>query len=352
MLMIFFITFKLSFLIAESPSADELKEGIYRNFEKYNNMEFVYNVKSKNKDGVFENTQNTFRLHIPSEGYPWQCIVVKKENDEGQLQIDNFTVFNGRETHVFSQAELREGNWSHASKIAGFGWDRFMSDSYPIFLAASAVGIPFTTIDSHAYEKFWEQEKEFRQSPKEKIVLDGYDVWIYRYKKNNYEIESGYLANGNSYFLVSISIKDTKTNKIGQKIQVETVGEKYGVVFPKKGHVYMERAYATVEDSKYKGTDYFFEVINVERLENVTPENWLPEVLPGTVISDHINGGTITIPFSDEQRKKIIEKAENMLPASSESKYTLIFRIVCITLGIIMIIFGTYRSIIKKIRKK
>ena len=348
LLLFLFVFNYLSLLSAATvlPSVEEIKEGADNNFKRYSDYEFIYNVRSKNSQGVFENTQNVFRLHVPKEGYPWQCIIIKKDHDTRQ-QIDRFMAFNGGETMVYDRSELRKDNWSKASKIAGFGWDRFLDDSYPIFLSTSIVGLPLTNLSPHAYESFWTPKKEFFQTPTEQSTLDGHDVLVYRYVIRGYEHELRYLVNGSSYVLVGAYSKNLNTGKVLMEVKTEAIGEKDGIVFPKKGHVFREVALATSEGSKYQGTDYFFDVVEVNRLDKVSQNSWLPEVPPGTIIADHINGGTVTIPFSEEQQKEILAKAEGLTPPTGGIGY-LILRVFCVTLGFIMIIVGIYSRCTRK----
>lgn len=257
MLLLIFILSGLSLrsMAGVQPSAEDLRKGADGHFKRYSDYEFVYQVRSKNPQGVFENTQNIFRLHIPEEGYPWQCIIIKKAHGS-QQQIDRFMAFNGRETMEYDRSEQREGNWSKASTIAGYGWDRFLEDAYPVFLSTSTVGLPYTNLSPHAYESFWDQQKERFLAPTEQAILDGYDVLVYHSTIKGCEIERRYLVNGPYNVLVGVYVKDLDTGKVSEDFKVESVGEKDGIVFPKKGHLLREMALAEIAESKYQGTDY------------------------------------------------------------------------------------------------
>lgn len=77
--------------------------------------------------------------------------------------------------------------------------------------------------------------------------------------------------------------------------------------------------------------------MEVNRLAHVSQDSWFPEVPPGTLIADHVNGGTITIPFSEEQEREIA--SADGLPLSAE-KNSVTFRVFCIALGMVVIAVG------------
>ncbi len=308
----FFSVSLISIAIASPPSIEEVKTGIEKHYSSYNDFEFTYNVRSKNPKGEYDETQNTYRLHIPEEGYPWQYLVRRKKSPfDNTLQIEHFSVFNGKETWVYSRSELREGNRSKCAIAAGYSWDTFINDPYSQFLVKSIVGLPFTDMSSHAYDKLWGQQKDAQQFAG-KRELDGHDVFIFKrlYGKGR-ECELHVLG-APHFMVVRMKATDINDKKLLQLIDVEEIGQEEGIVFPKKGHC-LRSPYKS-DSIEITGIDYSYDVTQVRHLYNVKQAAWFPDIPPGTAVANHITGKNTSLPWSKRQREIIAMQAEALVP--------------------------------------
>ena len=333
--------------IASPPSIEEVKRGIEEHYAKYNDYEFVYDVKSKTPKGEYEKLHNTYRLHMPEEGHPWQYLVKKKNSPLDNIsEIDNFSAFNGKETRVFERVALRKGDWSKCVKVAGYSWDSFINDPYSQFLVQSIVGLPFTTMDDHAYDKFWEQKKDAHQFAG-KRTLDGHDVFIFKSdngKNKEYEL---HVLGPPHFMIVRVKATNIDNGKVLQLIDVEKIGSDKGIIFPKKGHCF--RASHKSNSAEITGIDYSYDVTEVRHLDKVDPATWFPEIPPGTVVVDHIVGENITLPWSDRQKKLLAKQREDLVP-SLASPISSTFRKVCFAVGLLLIFLIVFLHL-KKVRK-
>lgn len=293
---------------ADAPSLEDVRAGIESHYAAYNDFEFVYRVKAKDQNGDYDDTQNTYRLHIPDEGYPWQYLVVRKPSpDDNTLQIERFRAFNGQETWVYSRSPLREGNWSKCAKAAGYSWDAFLGDYYSQLLVTSIVGLPFTTLSPQAYDDFWKKKKETLHFAG-KTELDGREVLILRSNGDGGTEVEYHVLGAPHFMIVRIQITETGSKKTTQLFDVEEIGEEQGVVFPKKGRYF--RAPGVPGPNEDASGDYSFNVIEVRHLDKVAQTAWFPEIPPGTAVSDHIAGKTYSVPWSDQQREIMAKQAE------------------------------------------
>jgi hypothetical protein len=92
---------------------------------------------------------------------------------------------------------------------------------------------------------------------------------------------------------------NTKENKVMQLIEVAEIGEEKGLVFPRKGR------WLDAPGKSDPGVDYSFEVMEVNRLEDVNQGDWFPEFPAGTSVWDQIFRERFHVPWSERQQKKV-----------------------------------------------
>lgn len=71
-------------------------------------------------------------------------------------------------------------------------------------------------------------------------------------------------------------------------VNVERLGEKDGFLYPKKGNIYWKVSQTSHIDDKFKGTEYSYEVIEVNRLKDVRRDTWFPKLPPRTDVRDKV----------------------------------------------------------------
>lgn len=331
--------------MAAPPSLEEIKSGLEDSYVAYNDLEFVYDVTFKKGDGTFDEVRKVYRLHIPKEGHPWQCILeVKKSRIDQVDEIHRFAAFNGEETWMFSRSPLREGNWSHCAKVGRYQWDSFVYDSYSRLLTRSIVGLPFVTLTPDAYEQFWTKQKA-RMEFAGKRTLGGDDVWIFKGSRKNKLYEWHFLGPPRA-MMVRAKATNTNDNSVEILIDVEKIGDLNGITYPQKGKVFRTSSLVSSDDV-YKGTDYSFRVIQVTPLKDVRQDTWFPEIPPGTAVANHITGEDTSIPFSDRQRELIAEQSENLVPPLKSSDSSRV-RMICVALTVSLILL----AIVIRFRRK
>ena len=292
--------------IVTPPSLEELKEGIEKHYHSYSDYEFVYNVKSKISKAKYERTQNTYRLHVPEKGYPWQYLVQRKRDPmDNTLQVEHFIVFNGKQSWEYFRSESI-GKRSKCVKVAGYHWQPFMDDHYSQLLVKSIVGLPFTTLSDRGYKKFWEQtQTALRFAHNE--TLDKHDVFVFkRSPSKDKEWELHFFGQPNAMIVGAQAIK-TDNRKVLELWDVEKIGQKKGIVFPEKGHIFRKGDHYGQDKRGINAIDYSYDVIKVRHLDKVAQAEWFPEIPPGTTVVDQVTGKNFSTPWSKQQRKAIEE---------------------------------------------
>jgi hypothetical protein len=176
-------------LLADSPvTFEEMKVGIEKQFAKYDLCEFTYEINRKNSKGEWDKRKNTYRLHLPTNGFAIQCLIEESSQKSEEPQIEKFVAFNGEQTCLYNRNDLLKGNKNNARIVAMNTPEEFLDDSYVRLLVTSIVGMPFTTINSHEYENFWKQKKDiFKFNTMQ--TLDGYSVLVFKGIIRDFEYE-------------------------------------------------------------------------------------------------------------------------------------------------------------------
>jgi hypothetical protein len=338
----FFVLLLLCFiscysLQATSPTTfEEVKVGIEKQFAKYDLCEFTYEVNKKNSNGELKKQKNIYRLHLPQNGFPIQCLVEESFQDG---EIERFVAFDGKQTCLYKRRDLLKGNRSNARIVATNIPEEFLEDSYARLLVTNIVGMPFTTISSHEYENFWKQKKDLFKFDSRR-TLEGYGVLVFKSTIRDIEYEI-HILEPPHFVIVGIKATNLKEREIIQDIVVQKIGKMEGGIFPQKGRIYQKFSLTHSPKDKFTGVDYSFDVLSVKRLDNFSSTEWSPEIPSGTVVKNDITGKTIEIPFSDKQKEMLLKHAEDSAPARY-SPIAFCIRIILIVSGLVMIFLSIY----------
>ena len=304
-------------VMADPPAIEEFKAGMESNYAAMNDHEFVYNARRMNEQGRYEESTRTYRIHIPEKGHPWQYLVSEIESPlDGEVEIDRFAVFNGKDTWVFERAELREGDRNHCVKLAGFSWDIYLENFVQQLLTKSIVGMSFTTLTPDSYEGFWEQKKDKFEYQGQR-TLDGHDVFIFKsdFGSNTWEFHMSAPPHS-----MSVLVKKTRSadNEVLELVEIEEIAQADGFVYPKTGRWFRSPSDSIPNPAgkqKPDGLDFSFDVVEVRRLGSVSQQDWFPEIPPGTAIVNHITDENSSVPHSSRQQQLIALQAEEAVPA-------------------------------------
>lgn len=336
----------ISFAVADTPvTFENVKIGVEKHFEQYDQCEFTYDVQRKNPQGVMQERRNTYKIHFLKSGYPVQSLIEEKLQD-GKYSIESFMAFDGKQTCFFRGGELLKGKWGQARIVATHSPENFLDDSFARLLTTSIVGMPFTIMDSHQYEHLWNEQRDQFKFVAQQIV-DGYKVLVFKktIKGNDYEVK---VLEPPNCMIVGLKAVKLSNKEVFQNIVVQEIGKIGELVYPKKGHVYQKIALTSSDTDKFCGVDYSFNVTNVNILKNYSIDTWCPKYPPGTSVTNDITGETIKIPFTDEQKEMIIAHAEKHLPDVQSPLTSYPIRVFIIILGLAMISVAIYERIRRK----
>jgi hypothetical protein len=305
---------------ATPPSRAEIESGILQRVRTYSGLEFSiissFNCENK-EDKTTESVElahEIFRLHFPEKGQAWKYWIQKIQDEYDQEWIINrFHITNVAETRIFIHTLEAEGKWNNGSIIPWYTWDEQEGRSFATFLSMNTAGLSLLAFE------FSETLKKQILSKELNFVgygeIDGIKTLIFQ----NYDKEIGdeyEMHVTESHFLVVYSVAKNNKENFSLVYRVEKLGFFEGICYPQKGYLHQTA-------KKYiDKVDYKFEVTNVRRFDISLLNSWFPDWPSATIVADVKTNKNITIPHSERQIKKILDKDFSKVELVTQSTWT------------------------------